>query len=244
MTEKELHRLKRPDLLALLVAQGRETAALQEKLKGTEEALQAAEELTARLKTRLDEKDAQLERLKARLNDKDAQLARLKARLDEKDDYIALLEKRVEDFDAGDFLKMENVQSLSEVSYCLHFVLRAAQKSVDDYLRRAQAPLPLELQATGPSPSLPVLDPAPDLPGAGREDDGPAAGYGAFDLDLGRALSWQPQRAQAGSFDPQGPGGDGLSPGPQAPGARGPGGEEAPPFRLGDFLDEGAAAVP
>ena len=71
MTEKELHKLRRQDLLQLLVLQSKEMADLHTK----------ADELSAgyeRLKAKLDEKDATIERLKGRLDDKDATIAGLK----------------------------------------------------------------------------------------------------------------------------------------------------------------------
>ena len=71
-TEKELQRLRRVDLLELLldeIRQNDENTAELEQLR----------ELTDRLKGRLDDKDAQIERLKAKLDQKDAEIARLQA---------------------------------------------------------------------------------------------------------------------------------------------------------------------
>ena len=78
MTEKELHKLKRQDILHLLLLQVREAEQMRQQMAETEEELQAANKTVERLKNRLDEKDEQIERLKDRLNEKDAQLARLK----------------------------------------------------------------------------------------------------------------------------------------------------------------------
>lgn len=96
MTEKEFHKLRRRDLLELLVAQGKENIQIQEELNKTSEELAQAQEVNERLKARLNEKDAQMEetskRLKAKLDEKDAQMeetsGRLKAKLDEKDIQI------------------------------------------------------------------------------------------------------------------------------------------------------------
>lgn len=134
MTEKELARLKRPDLLALLVAQGRETGALQKRFEETELRLSQAVQLDNRLKAKLDEKDEQLERLKERLNEKDAQLERLKSRLDEKDRRIELLNAQVEELISGRFLEINGAVTLSDIAFKLDLMLRAAQKATDRYL--------------------------------------------------------------------------------------------------------------
>lgn len=113
MTEKELHRLKRHDLLQLLLAQGREAAQLQARIDemGAElEELQNAntrfiERLNdkdiqiGKLKERLDEKDAQMEKFKERLNEKDAQIERLKGRLNEKDAQTEKFKERLNEKD-------------------------------------------------------------------------------------------------------------------------------------------------
>lgn len=152
MTEKELGKLKRPDLLALLVAQGREAAALQERLEETEHNLAQAvqldqrlrakldekDEQIARLKERLDEKDGQMERLKQRLNEKDEQLERLKGRLEEKDRRLNMLSAQVDELVSGQFLSMDNVESLADVSMKLELMLRAAQKAANRYLHDIQ----------------------------------------------------------------------------------------------------------
>ena len=72
-SEKELQKLRRMDLLELLLDQIREN----EKLSATNEELTS---LTERLKAKLDDKDEQIERLKAKLDDKDEQIQRLEER--------------------------------------------------------------------------------------------------------------------------------------------------------------------
>ena len=88
MTEKELHKLRREDLLQLLLSQSRELERLQRECEGMREGRNEAVESLNRLKARLNEKDAQLDRLKEKLNEKDETIERLKARLDNKDDVI------------------------------------------------------------------------------------------------------------------------------------------------------------
>ncbi len=139
MTEKELHKLKRHDLLVLLVAQGKEAAELQEQLGQTQRALAEMTALSERLKTRLNEKDEQIERLKERLNEKDGQIERLKERLDGKDARIAILEKQIEELHTGRFYETESAASLREISYRLELMLRAAQKAANRYMEKVQA---------------------------------------------------------------------------------------------------------
>ena len=71
-TEKELQRLRRMDLLELLL----------DEIRQNEENSAKLQELTERnnsLKAQLDDKDAQMKRLEARLDAKDADIARLQA---------------------------------------------------------------------------------------------------------------------------------------------------------------------
>ena len=82
MTEKELHKLRRQDLLQLLLLQSREAAQQQaafEELKDTAAQLRESNE---RLKGKLDEKDRQIDRLKGRLDHKDEEIHALRSELD------------------------------------------------------------------------------------------------------------------------------------------------------------------
>ena len=154
MTEKELGRLKRPDLLALLVAQGQEAGAVQAQLDETQAALEEAQQLTGRLKEKLDEKDEQIEhlkekldekdeqieRLKNKLNEKDTQLEHLKKRLNDKDDRISVLTSQIEDLISGRYLEMEGIHSLTDISNRLDLMLRMAQKAASQYIEQIQQP--------------------------------------------------------------------------------------------------------
>ena len=70
---KELQKLRRLDLLELLLEQTRETERLSARVEDLEG-------LSDRLKAKLDDKDAQIEHLKQRLDAKDARIAKLDAR--------------------------------------------------------------------------------------------------------------------------------------------------------------------
>lgn len=95
MTDKEFRRLRKRELLQLLVRQGREAVGIQESLAKRTGELEAERDCTERLKGKLDEKDAQLERLKEKLDEKDAQIEHLKRRLDQKDLKIEALERQL-----------------------------------------------------------------------------------------------------------------------------------------------------
>ena len=86
MTGKELQRLRRQDILQLLLTQSREAARLQEEQKELEEELLRIEENN--------------ERLMGRLNEKDVLNHKLKGRLEEKGRRIAELEREIKAWDA------------------------------------------------------------------------------------------------------------------------------------------------
>ena len=111
MTDKELRKLYRHDLLELLVEQSREASRLNAALQEREEELREALEGSGRLKDKLDGKDELIEKLKARLDEKDTEMAgeaaangeqleRLKEKLNEKDALVEKLKQRLDDKDA------------------------------------------------------------------------------------------------------------------------------------------------
>ena len=78
MTEKELHRLRRQDLLQLLLEQSREVQRLQEQVDGLESRGKELDGLAEQLKERLDKKEAQIEKLELRLDRKEEEIRDLK----------------------------------------------------------------------------------------------------------------------------------------------------------------------
>ena len=115
MTEKELHRLGRKDLLQLLVTQGREALTLQEELDGCH--------------TKNAELDATLTRLKDKLDEKDALIEKLKGRLDQKDARIRELEEEMAEWKKSRRIELEKAGSIAEASLRLNGVFEAAQKA-------------------------------------------------------------------------------------------------------------------
>lgn len=190
MTEKQLHKLRRQDLLQLLVAQGKEAAQLQARLDEAAEELKNLQDTRTKfiermddkdaqiekLKPRLDEKDARIEKLTARLNEKDAQIEKLIGRLNEKDARIGQLTVEIEQYRSGEILGFEGDPSIDEVGQKLNAVLRAAQKAVAQYLDCARAagsqvaPLPTDMQGQPSKESLP--EPADSRPEPSEERAG------------------------------------------------------------------------
>lgn len=190
MTEKQLHKLRRQDLLQLLVAQGKEAAQLQARLDEAAEELKDLQDTRTRfiermddkdaqiekLKPRLDEKDARIEKLTARLNEKDARIEKLIGRLNEKDARIGQLTAEIEQYRSGEILGFEGDPSIDEVGQKLNAVLRAAQKAVAQYLDGARAagsqvaPLPTDMQGQPSKESLP--EPADSRPEPSEERAG------------------------------------------------------------------------
>lgn len=172
MTDKELRKLRRQDLLQLLLAQSREVARQQElgdELRGEYEQQQKTDR---RLKNKLDEKDAQLERLKKKLDQKDAE--------------IAALRQQVARLRAGKGVKPEEVGSVTEIARHINDIFQSAQQQAEAYMNSltgevppVELPEPEEIeepeQAPVPEPVAepipePVVETAPDA-----EPEAPAA---------------------------------------------------------------------
>lgn len=121
MTDKEFHKLKRQDVLRLLLAQVKEAEELRSKLAETEGRLIVAEGGYERLRKRLDTKDAQINKLKGRLDKKDDQIRNLKT---------ALEKLRAEKLDAA-----AEPGSIAEAALQLSGVFEAAQNAAELYLQ-------------------------------------------------------------------------------------------------------------
>lgn len=143
MTNKELQKLGRRELLQLLLNQAKETERLTGEL--------------AEAQAQLQELNETYERLRERLNHKDERIHELEETL------AAEREKREAD--------LEDVGSIAEAALKLHGVFDAAQQAADFYLRsiRERYPLPEGVEL----PPMPEAEAAPepeDVPGHG---DGP-----------------------------------------------------------------------
>lgn len=156
MTEKEFHKLRRRDLLQLLVAQGKENVQLQAEFDETKEELAQLQESYERLKAKLDDKDATFQesydrlkakldekdisfqesndRLKVKLNEKDALIEKLKGRLDQKDARIHELRERMEEWLASRRIELEDAGSIAEAALRLNGIFEVAQQAAEQYL--------------------------------------------------------------------------------------------------------------
>ena len=130
MTEKEFHKLRRRDLLQLLVAQGKENLQLQAEFDETSAQLQQMQETN--------------ERLKARLNEKDALIDKLKGRLDQKDARIKKLREDMEAWKTSRQIQLVEAGSIAEAALRLSGIFETAQKAADQYLYNLRVQCGLE----------------------------------------------------------------------------------------------------
>ena len=134
MTDKELHKLRRQDLLQLMLEQGKETLALQMEFNEINAEYIQVKAGYDRLKEKLDEKDAVIEKLKKRLDEKDAVIEKLKKRLNEKDAAIEELKKELETIRIERVIQLEETGPIAEAARQLKGVFKEAQKAADKYL--------------------------------------------------------------------------------------------------------------
>lgn len=113
MGNKELRRLKRRDLLQMLLVQCEETERLQKELDDTRTELEALQEGYERLKKKLDVKDE-------RLNQKDAKIAELKS--------------TVEEIRESCVIELEEAGSIAEAALRLNGIFETAQRCAEQYL--------------------------------------------------------------------------------------------------------------
>lgn len=106
MTQKDLHKLRRQDLLELLLAQGEEAERMEAELAECREKLGTLERTYERVRKRLDVKDAIIHELKASLETERTQ-------------------KQIQLEDAG---------SIAEAALRLNGIFEAAQEAADQYL--------------------------------------------------------------------------------------------------------------
>ena len=118
MTQKELHRLHRQDILQLLLTQSEETDQLRKELAETQEALSVME----------------------------ANYERLRKRLDHKDEQIHHLRDMLEEHRKRRRIELEEAGSIAEAALRLNGIFEAAQKAADQYLYNLQLPVEERMQ--------------------------------------------------------------------------------------------------
>ncbi len=130
MAEKELRRLKRRELLQMLLIQCEETERLQQELDEIKEQFAVMAESYERLKKKLDIKDE-------RLNQKDASIAELKAEIEE-------LKKKQEG-------RFGEPGSLAEAADRISEIFGEAQKAAERYLMSIQKNEAVSLEKLQPA---------------------------------------------------------------------------------------------
>jgi hypothetical protein len=113
MADKELRRLKRRELLKMLLVQCKETERLQRE---SDEANAALADLTERY-----------ERLIGKLNVKDE-------RLNQKDAQISALKGTIEEMKLSRTIELEEAGSIAEAALKLNGIFEVAQQAADQYL--------------------------------------------------------------------------------------------------------------
>lgn len=168
MTDKELQKLGRRELLQLLLDQAKETEQLRQSVAAAGE--------------RAREMDATFERLRERLNEKDAQIRemgetydRLRDRLNEKDAQIEALNHQLQDEREGRMTGLSEMGSIAEAALRLNGIFDAAQRAADLYLQKVRESHPLpegtvltdvviepaRTETAAPPPRGPIVDVEP-----------------------------------------------------------------------------------
>ena len=186
MAEKDIRKLKRQDLLELLILQSREVIRLQTETEAQGDTIKELTETNDRLKERLNEKDAQMDdqnaRLTGRLNDKDAQMGRLTAKLGEKDQQIERLKTKLDQKDAK-ILKLEAMINTGasrdpdedNTDLMMERIYEAAQLAVGDFLKRQAGEHESGLPAYMTGVPDEEAEQQPEVPGTEVEDEAEAA---------------------------------------------------------------------
>ena len=123
MSNVDLRKLKRQDLLELLIMQSKDVIKLQTDNEVKGKSIEELEETYARLREKLNEKDAQIDRLKERLDRKDARIAELENKLatsavaDAQDEGSELVMDRIYEAAQGavrDYMKQREISEAEE----------------------------------------------------------------------------------------------------------------------------------
>ncbi len=138
MTDRELRKLSRQDLLQLLIAQGREAAQMEEQLKEAKYNEQRQFDSNERLRDRIADREETIEHLKEKLTGKDE-------KLNEKDREIAELKDQIErlkatgiSMDGSGTIEGRELGSIAEAALALNDVFAAAQRAADMYVENAK----------------------------------------------------------------------------------------------------------
>lgn len=120
MTGKELQKLRREDLLQLLLEQSREVARLQSECEEKDNELLRFEQNNDRLRAKLGEKEILIHKLEKRRGNKDGR--------------IQTLQTEMAQWRAERNAELELSGSVAGAVLRLNGIIRAAQKAADQYL--------------------------------------------------------------------------------------------------------------
>jgi len=139
MTDKELRKLSRQDLLQLLIAQGREAASIEEQLKEAKYNEQRQFDSNERLRDRIADREETIEHLKEKLTGKDEKLNEKDREIAELKDQIAMLKANGFSTDGSGMIDGNRpLGSIAEAALALNDVFAAAQKAADMYIANAK----------------------------------------------------------------------------------------------------------
>ncbi len=120
MTVKELQKLKRQELLQLLLTQSKEVAGLKKELEAKDKEMIGLVESNERLGARVREKDDLNDRLRGRLEDKNIRIMNLEAELE-----AWKIDRRDE---------LDKMDSIADAALKLNGVFETVQQAADQYL--------------------------------------------------------------------------------------------------------------
>ncbi len=138
MTDRELRKLSRQDLLQLLIAQGREAANVEEQLKEAKYNEQRQFDSNERLRDRIADREETIEHLKEKLAGKDEKLNEKDREIAELRDQIEMLKANGFAIDSSGIIDGKQLGSIAEAALALNDVFAAAQKAADMYLANAK----------------------------------------------------------------------------------------------------------
>lgn len=138
---RELNKLKRQDLLELLLDQMHESDDLRAAMAEQRAEILELTNLSERLKDKLNLKDEQIEHLKEKLNLKDEQRDHLTAKLDDKDVLIARLKKRLDIKDAmiAELMSQGRELETSGDMFDMIELLETEERAMEAYIEREAA---------------------------------------------------------------------------------------------------------
>ena len=138
MTDQELRKIRRAELLEMMIRQGKTVTELQDKLE-------QARQLQLDTEGKLEQMAAYLEWMKQKLDKKDAQIQQqvqicgmIRRQLDQKDAEPAALSAALEQERSNRQAKLQSAATLEEASDCLKRIFEDAGRAAEQYLEKVR----------------------------------------------------------------------------------------------------------